>query len=245
MPEPAFLFDLDGVLVDTHRIVIDGWLAYAASRGRALTEAEIVDRFFGRRSIDILVDQFGIDTHTAETMMRTGFDDKTADVERAGGLQPVGGAVQFAWAALAQGIPCAVASSASAANIHLALDSIGLAGAFSVIIDHDRVERGKPAPDAYLAAAAGLGVAPAGCLVFEDTPVGIAAGKAAGARCIGVASLGRPDRLVDADLVIDDFRGLTPIALLSRLDAAARLEAVPAARCRDTSMAGDAGEHPR
>ena len=242
MSGPVFLFDLDGVLVDTHQIVIDGWIAFAALRGHSLTEEKVVDQFFGRRSIDILVEEFGIDAGTAETMMRAGFDDKTAEVERAGGLQPVGGAVQFAMAALARGIPCAVASSASAANVRLALESIGLAGAFTVIIDHDLVERGKPAPDAYLAAALALGVAADTCVVFEDTPVGIAAGRAAGARCVGIASLGDRDRLADADLVIDDFRGLTPAALLSRLDAAVRGEAVPAARCRDTSMAADGGE---
>jgi sugar-phosphatase len=205
----------------------------------------VVDRFFGRRSVDILAEEFDIDAGVAASMLRSGFDDKSAQVKRAGGLQPVGGAVEFATEALTEGIPCAVVSSASRANILLALESIGLSGAFSVIIDHDRVERGKPAPDAYLAGATALGVTGDHSVVFEDTPVGIAAGRAAGARCVGVASLGKPDRLADADVVIDDFRGLTPADVLSRLDAAARREAVPAARYRDRSTAGDAGERHR
>ena len=244
MPSPAFLFDLDGVLVDTHQIVIDGWRAFADSQGRGMTEAEIIDRFFGRRTIDILVDFFAVDEPTASRMVAAGFDDKTAEVERVGGLRPVPGATEFVRAAVAGGTACAVVSSASAGNIALALDSIGLAGVFAAVIDQDRVKRGKPWPDPYLAAAVALDVPIAECVVFEDTPVGISSGRAAGARCVGVASLGRPDLLGEADLVVADFRGLTPADLVKRLGEPSPGGAVRAARYRDRSTAGGAVERP-
>ena len=106
-------------------------------------------------------------------------------------------------------------------NIGLALDALGLAGAFDVVVDESQVRHGKPAPDPYLAAARGLGVDPRDCVVFEDTAPGIAAGIAAGARCVGVATLGRPDLLERADLVIADFRGQTPRGILRDLETPA------------------------
>ena len=193
---------------------------------------------FGRRTIDILVEQFGLAPAEAAYLVATGVDDKHAEIERARGLRAVPGAARFARAALASGIPCAIVSSASAGNIGLALEAIGLAGRFVVIIDHDRVARGKPAPDPYLLAAAELGVRPQACVVFEDTAPGVAAAHAAGAKCVGVASHGRPDLVAAADLVIADFRGQTPAGLLNRLGGRAPRAAARDARCRGTSTAG-------
>lgn len=214
----AFLFDLDGVLVETRQLVIAGWRRFAATRGRAVSDAEIADRMFGRRTVDILVDVFEVPPGEAAALMAAGIADKRAEVAAGAPLHEVPGAAAFVRAALADRIPCALASSASRINIGLALEAIGLADAFDVIVDERQVEHGKPAPDPYLAAARGLGVAPGTCVVFEDTAPGIEAGKAAGARCVGVATLGRPEFLAGADLVIDDFTGRLPRRLLEDLD---------------------------
>lgn len=215
----AFLFDLDGVLVETRDLVISGWRRFAAARGRSFSDAEIVERMFGRRTYDILVDAFGVSHDEAVALLAAGMADKRDEVAAGPPLREVPGAASFARAALAAGIPCAVASSASRVNIELALDSIGLGGAFEVIVDEGQVERGKPAPDPYLAAAAGLGVDPDRCVVFEDTAPGIEAGLAAGARVVGLATLGRPEMLERADLVIGDFCDHTPQRILLELDA--------------------------
>lgn len=233
------------MLVDTHQLVIDGWLAFACARGRQLTEDEIVERLFGRRTLDILVDEFGLDQREAAALVASGVDDKSAEIERIGGLRAVPGAPRFALAALAAGMPCAVVSSASTANIERALQQVGLAGRFSVIVDHDRVDRGKPSPDPYLAAAAELGIEPEVCVVFEDTAPGIAAAHAAGARCVGIASHGRPSLVARADLIVADFRGLTPSSLLKRLDGRAPRAGAPGARCRGRSMVDGSAERRR
>ncbi len=217
---PAFLFDLDGVLVVTHDLVIAGWQRIAAERGRSFSETEIVERMFGRRTYDVLVEVFDVSPEEATALMTAGVADKTAEVAAGPPLREIPGAPAFARAALSDGIPCAVASSASAVNIGLALDAIGLAGAFDVVVDESQVRRGKPAPDPYLAAARALGVDPGDCVVFEDTAPGIAAGLAAGARCVGVATLRRPDLLAGADMVIADFRGQTPAGILRGLEMA-------------------------
>ena len=149
----AFLFDLDGVLVETRELVIAGWQRVAARRGRSFTNEEIVERMFGRRTYDVLIEVFDVSQEEAAALVAAGAADKSAEVTAGPPLREIPGAGAFARAALREGIPCAVASSASAVNIGLALDAIGLAGAFDVIVDKSQVRRGKPAPDPYLAAA--------------------------------------------------------------------------------------------
>ncbi len=216
--EPAFVFDLDGVLVDTAELVTHSWLRYAADRGHELTRAEVRDRLFGRRTVDILHDEFGVPVAEAEAMVAAGFDDKTDAVAAGPGLVEVPGARAFARAAVAGGWSVALVSSASAANIDLALRSIGLDDAFPIVIDASRVARGKPAPDPYLAAAAALGRPGAGMVVFEDSIAGIEAALRAGARCVGVASYQPRARLATANLVVDDLSGWTPAMVLGALD---------------------------
>jgi len=240
----AFLFDLDGVLADTHRIVIDGWHKFAAQHGRTFSDEDIVERLFGRRTVDILVEIFGIDPADATDLAARGMDDKRAEVAAGAVLAPVRGAPEFVRATIAAGIPCAVVSSASEGNIELALEHIGLDDVLDVVVGHDHVQRGKPAPDPYLSGAAALGFAAPDCVVFEDTVPGIAAAHAAGARCVGVASLGRPELVETADLVIPDFAGLRPGDVLSRLVASVPRAARPGARYPDMSTAAGGGERP-
>jgi HAD superfamily hydrolase (TIGR01509 family) len=85
------------------------------------------------------------------------------------------------------GVPIAVASSSPRERVDLTLSHIGLSGRFEVTVSGDDVEHGKPAPDAYLAAAAGLVVEPGECLAVEDSGVGATAAVAAGMRVLGVA----------------------------------------------------------
>jgi beta-phosphoglucomutase-like phosphatase (HAD superfamily) len=85
-------------------------------------------------------------------------------------------------------IPVAVATSAPRENVVHTLGELGLADRFRSIALSDEVPRGKPFPDVYLRAAAGLGVDPSACLAFEDAPIGVAAARAAGMRCLALTS---------------------------------------------------------
>jgi sugar-phosphatase len=89
----------------------------------------------------------------------------------------------------------------------------------SAVVTAEDVAAGKPAPNPYLAAATALGVTGDRCVVFEDTPVGIAAGHAAGARVVGLATTLPREAISAADLVIDDFDGLAPAEVIDRLMA--------------------------
>ena len=97
----------------------------------------------------------------------------------------------------------AIVSSTPRANIEVMLQSLGLWEMFEVIVGEEDATRGKPDPEGFLTAAQRLGVPPEACVVIEDAPEGIAAGKAAGTRCIGVTTTRPADRLSEADLVVD------------------------------------------
>lgn len=100
------------------------------------------------------------------------------------------------------GLPKAVGSNAEPENIDFVLDGLGLRRHFLVIIDGIQVERPKPCPDIYVRAAEKLNVEPANCIVFEDSPAGVAAARAAGARVVGIES---HSELSDVDFRVKDF----------------------------------------
>ena len=212
----AFLFDLDGVLVDSSKIVKRGWEIFAATRGLTIPEADYPRAIHGRRTREILIDYFGLAADEAEGLIAAGFDDKTPLVAE-GELVEVPGAIDFVRASRTLGLRLAVASSASAPNIALALRTLGLAAAFDAAVSAADVSRGKPAPDPYICAARKLDVDPRDSVVFEDTIFGIASAKAAGARCVAIATTLRREDLQSADLVIDDFSGQDPAQLLRDL----------------------------
>ena len=83
-------------------------------------------------------------------------------------------------------MPIALATNAERANVDFVLDGGRLRPYFDAIVDGSQVERPKPAPDVYLRAAELLAVPPRNCIVFEDSPVGVAAAVAAGMRVVGV-----------------------------------------------------------
>jgi len=148
-------------------------------------------------------------------MMAQAIDDKTAEVAAGSPIVEVPGAVEFVRATLAAGIRAALVSSASAANVDLALESLGLTGSFELVLSAGHVGRGKPAPDPYVLAASRLGVDPATMIVFEDSVAGVASAQAAGAACVAIASWEAPERLAAADLVIRSWADWTPTAIIA------------------------------
>ncbi len=100
-------------------------------------------------------------------------------------------------------VPKALGTNAEPANVDFVLDTAQLRPFFQTIVDGMQVEFPKPHPEIYLTAAARLGVEPARCVVFEDSPSGVAAARAAGIRVVGVTTTA--DRLDGVALHIRDF----------------------------------------
>src|SRR5438309_5137397 len=172
----AILFDLDGVLVDSRECVELIWHAWAAERG--LDPADFLRVALGRRIAETL----RLVAPQLDAAAEAAVLDAMEEVETRGLRAAPGAAALLRQLSEAQG---AIVTSGSSAVATLRLRSAGLPipGVFVTAGD---VARGKPGPGPYLLGASRLGVAPADCVVVEDSPPGVGAGKAAGVRVIAV-----------------------------------------------------------
>ena len=180
----ALIFDLDGVIVDSMPLHELAWRRYLETLG--FDGGDIPARMHGRRNDEIVRDFLG-QTIDHNTVLAHGAAKERVFREMLGdGLREnlVAGIAE--WLDHVEGAPIALATNAERANIDFTLDGAGLRRYFDVIVDGSEVSRPKPAPDVYLRAAELLTIAPGNCIVFEDSPVGVAAAVAAGMRVVGV-----------------------------------------------------------
>jgi beta-phosphoglucomutase len=183
----AFIFDMDGVLIDSNPMHRRAWEAFNRRYGIETT-AEMHDRMYGRRNDQIVRDFFGVTLDEEEVAARGRAKEalyrEMAASEIRGMLVP--GVVEF----LHQHhyVPKALATNAEPENVNFLLDRAELRTFFRAVVDGSQVERPKPYPDIYLRAADLLGAAPENCVVFEDSHSGIAAAQAAGMPVIGITT---------------------------------------------------------
>jgi sugar-phosphatase len=184
----AVISDLDGVLVDSAAATSRAWAAWGARHG--LDGAAIQARNQGRPAREAIAGHVSARALDAEAAFL--LDAEVADTE---------GVVAFAGAAGVLALPVvAIATSCTLPLAHARLRAAGLAMP-NVLVTADEVARGKPAPDAYLLAAERLGADPAACLVLEDAPSGIAAGRAAGMTVWAVTTTRAPAELGGAQRI--------------------------------------------
>ncbi|MFF2617995.1 HAD family hydrolase [Kitasatospora sp. NPDC058046] len=185
LPVELVVFDCDGVLLDSERLAVRVDERVLAEVGWPLSQEEIVERFLGRSHAFMTAE---IEAH-ASVPLEPGWDKRFQhlyDEVFAAELAPVEGVVAALAALERAGVADCVASSSSHARLRSTLGRTGLLPRFAGrVFSSEDVERGKPAPDLFLHAAATMGVEPAACLVVEDSKYGVAAARAAGMRSLG------------------------------------------------------------
>jgi beta-phosphoglucomutase len=198
----AFIFDLDGVIVDSNPVHEQVWQRYLRLHGVPIN-GDIAERMYGRRNDDIVRDLFGGGMAPEEVLAHGAAKEalyrETIKAQLPGRLVP--GVREFVRAHAARRM--GVASNAEPANIEFILNEAGLRDCFSVVMDGGQVERPKPDPEIYLRTAALLGADPLDCIVFEDSIAGVRAARAAGARVVGLTTTHA--HLAEADLNVKDF----------------------------------------
>ncbi|MHC4065237.1 MAG: HAD family hydrolase [Planctomycetota bacterium] len=210
----AMIFDLDGVLIDSAAPHHESWRLLAGELGARVTEEQFLTTF-GRQNRDIIPLLFG--DHLSDKRVGELSERKEAiyrDLVR-GRIQPIAGAVELARGCRRAGLKLAVGSSGHPANIDLALQELGIAECFDVIVHGNEVTRGKPDPQVFLTAAQRLELPPADCAVIEDAPSGVQAALAAGMTAIGLTTHHPRERLSAAHRVIDSLLELTPQGIVS------------------------------
>jgi beta-phosphoglucomutase len=204
----AVVFDMDGVLIDSHPAHRAAWREFLRLMGREVSELELAFILDGRKRAEILRHFLGdLDDRELQDYGRRK-DEIFRGMERQ--IAPVRGVLDFITELNRHGIRMAVATSASEIRTFSTIERMGLGGCFEAVITASDVLAGKPDPAVYRLACMRMGIPPYAALAFDDASAGIEAAKSAGMRCIGVASNGLSASLLQsgAEKVIPHFEGL-------------------------------------
>jgi beta-phosphoglucomutase len=211
-PKKAFLFDLDGVILDSMPMHIDAWREYLTRHGHG--SEGIADRMHGKRNDEIVAafwgDQISPEENFQHGAAKEALFREMMDPVLEQHLVP--GIREFL--SHYGEIPKALGTNAEPANAEFVLAKAKLKTHFRAIVDGMQVQKPKPFPDVYMRAAKLLDAEPANCIVFEDSPTGVQAGRAAGARVIGIAT--HADHLDGVELMVPDFRDAALFEWLDR-----------------------------
>jgi len=210
MSSMGVIFDMDGVLVDSYQPHFESWRRLAAMHGLEMTEEQFATTF-GRTSREI-IRHFWPDRVKSDQQVAL-WDDQKEQAYRdilVEDFPEMDGAGELLAALNAAGFALAIGSSGPPENVAVIRQYLPNAGHFQAQATGADVKHGKPAPDVFLTAASRLGLPPRQCLVVEDAPAGVAAGKAAGMAVIAITGTVTKDQLAAADLIVDSLRQITP-----------------------------------
>lgn len=187
----AVIFDMDGVLVDSERVVLESFRYAGEKTGVPNAERMAIvglglndDAWMERLRLEFGADAMRI-LEYSEAYMADFYAEKAAPEKK--------GAKRLLAQLRAWKLRTAVASSSPVAVVQQRLERVGLLAYFDVVISGDMVSRSKPEPDIFLEAVRQLAVPAAQCTVIEDSPNGLRAGKRAGCRTLFVPDLWRPE----------------------------------------------------
>jgi HAD superfamily hydrolase (TIGR01509 family) len=221
-PVAAIILDFDGLILDTETPIFEAWREAYHGRGHVLTMDDWQHTLgtnggFDPRARLVELAGEGFDGEAVEREVQE------ANRRACEALSLLPGVEALLIEAERLGLRRAVASSSSRAWVEGWLTRHGIRGRVEVVCARDDVARVKPAPDLFLLAAERLALSPAACLVFEDSPNGMRAARAAGMRCVAVPNgLTRQLRLPDPDLVVGSLAERPLGAILEELCASPR-----------------------
>jgi HAD superfamily hydrolase (TIGR01509 family) len=210
----GIVFDMDGVLIDSHPVHRVAWSKFLATFGKSISDEGLGFILAGRRREEILrhflgdlpeskIAEYG---HQKDLFFEENFHD----------VKLIPGVRDFLVTLEAAGLEAGIATSASSARTWGTLRRLELDQKFAAVVTGDDVDAGKPDPAVYNLAAQRMNLSPEKLLVLEDAPCGVQAAKSAGMRCIGVSTNGRAEMLrqCGAEFVIPNFLDLSVETLL-------------------------------
>jgi beta-phosphoglucomutase len=211
------IFDVDGVLVDSYEAHFESWKIMLRRHGEDMTEEQF-RATFGQTNPTIFraqypafdeadYDALGEEKETAyREIIREAFPEIPGAAELIGNLHEAGATL-------------AIGSSGPPENVQAVLDVLPGSEHIAAAVNGKDVTHGKPAPEVFLKAASKINLPPERCVVVEDAPVGVEAGKAAGCKVIALTGTADALELSQADLVVDSLVGLGAAEVRALLSA--------------------------
>jgi len=217
MINKGFIFDLDGVIVDTAKFHYIAWKKLADELGINFTEEnnELLKGVSRTQSLDILLNLGKVKKSESEKL-QLAKQKNDWYVDLISNLTPediMPGAEDFINEASKRSIKIALGSASK--NALFILNKLKLNHLFDARIDGNQVAKAKPDPEVFLKGAEAIGVPKENCLVFEDAQAGVEAAINGGMKCIG---LGNADILANADLIVSGMDKITVSQALELLD---------------------------
>jgi beta-phosphoglucomutase-like phosphatase (HAD superfamily) len=208
----AFIFDIDGTIIDSMPSHNRSWEVFLARHGRAFDDRDFFHRTAGRTGSELMRELFG---PISDTRARELVEEKEIVYREIFGpmFRQVAGFTAFARAAKAAGIALGCATAGDAGNIAFALHHLGMDGFFAAVAGGHEVAQGKPAPELFLLAASRMNVDPDDCVVFEDAPLGIEGARRAGMLALALTTSASAQELAGPHVIaaMADYGGADPL----------------------------------
>ncbi len=203
----AFLFDLDGVIVDSAKFHMLSWIKLMREKGINFGEDDF-KRTFGMTNDLILRKYFP--NASPEDIKKMGEQKERIYRELAKGkIKPIDGSIEFIRELKENRFKIALVSSTPIENILFLSKELGLSGLFDAIVSGSEIKRGKPDPECYILGSEKINIPPQRCWVVEDSQHGIDAARRAGAKTIGILTTHKD--LENTDLKVRNFQELRDI----------------------------------
>ena len=201
MKYKAFLFDLNGTMIDDMNYHIDAWFSIVNKMGAGLTREQVQSECYGKNDElleRIFPGRFSIQEKTTmsiekEKAYQEGFRPK---------LKLIDGLDSLLAKAHAAGIKMAIGSAAIQFNVDFVLDGLNIRHYFDAVVSADDVTKSKPDPETFTLCAERLGIAPSECLVFEDVPKGVESARNAGMDTIVILGIHKADEFAEFGNVV-------------------------------------------
>ena len=209
----AFIFDMNGTMIDDMAYHLEGWYNTLLELGAGLSREAVKKEMYGKNQ-ELLVRVFGKDRFTAAEMDALSLEkEKRYQAAYLPHLRLIPGLQAFLEAAEKEGIPMGIGTAAIPFNVDFALDNLHIRHYFKSIITANDVNTSKPHPEVFLKAATELGADPASCVVFEDAPKGVEAAANAGMKAVVLTTMHTREEFSDYDNIITfvpDYNTLIP-----------------------------------
>jgi beta-phosphoglucomutase len=210
----AFIFDMNGTMIDDMEYHVHGWYNILNDDLKAGLSREAVKKEMYGKNQEVLIRIFGKDRFTEEEMDTLALEkERRYQTAYRPHLELIAGLKEFLEKAVEQGIALGIGTAAIPFNVDFALDNLHVREYFTSIITANDVVTSKPHPEVFLKAAAELGAVPADCIVFEDAPKGVEAAANAGMKAVVLTTMHTREEFAQYDNIIAfvaDYTAITP-----------------------------------